>query len=234
MTDTKEIQIPFSGFYESMHSDAIDQEINSYFDVEGCGEEDLAPEDFWMKFDGHGFIQIAYCKKYVEHFVYLFNEVTELDIKLEFKDMSSPKEYNFTTDRIFCDISEEDIKKIFGKTKTQTLAETIKDNFTSYDGFHSFYSNQIKDWFSDGKGVLDFDHNELMTLLEACLKDHYTGDDLSFELYQGLAEGGEVGEIVYEHVGDFIKDNPELDPNRDDEGDLKPARCSDTIELRLV
>jgi len=228
-----EIQIPFSGFYNSMHSDTIDREIESYFDIEGSGEPDI-PDDFWMKFDGHHDIQIEYVKLYIDAFTEFFNETTGLKVSFEFVDMASPKEYNFQTDRIFCNISEDHIKDIFGETDTQILAETIKERHTSYDGFSSFYSNRIDEWFAGGKGVLDFDHNELMTLLVACLKKNYSGDDAEWDIFYSMAEECNVGEIVSDSIYEFLQNNPELDPENTDCGEKKLQRCTETIELRLV
>ena len=62
----------------------------------------------------------------------------------------SPKEYNFTNDTIEADI-EIDPKDLLDAVDRHLpeFDQYIKDNFTSYDGFISFVSNDHIDWLKD-------------------------------------------------------------------------------------
>jgi len=114
------------------------------------------------------------CMEYVKQFVQGFNDYIngelELDIKLSFESMTSPREYNFETDKIFCEISYPDVKKLYRFLDKEKLRATIKDYCTSYDGFISFYSNDLDLWCE--KPLLHWDHNEV-GMLFTCLREHY-------------------------------------------------------------
>lgn len=167
-----EIEIPFPGFYNGVLDMMIDDEILSCFDFEGTGDTDLVPDDFHMKYNGHdGMIAIA--KIYAGVFQDYLDTEFNIKIDLPYKDMSSPKEYNFTTDRLFCEISEQGIKKLRKIASNKRLGEVIKARFTSYDGFISSYPNNIVEWL--GKDCLEYDHNELGTLLIAAVLSQIDG-----------------------------------------------------------
>lgn len=91
---------------------------------------------------------------------------------LIFEEMTSPREYNFTTDRIFCQVSGRVVKALFRVSKAEghsRLEACIKERFTSRSGFISHYSNRLSDWLS--KPLADWDENELGTLLRALLPE---------------------------------------------------------------
>lgn len=173
----KEIIIPFMGFYESIHESAIDSAFEQIFDYDGDGEIDLPQDkidDFWSEYNPIDWgIYKEYCSEYVNFIA------DEYEIKLTYETMVSPREYNFTTDRIFAKIDDSEIESLFEKTDKEILKKLIVDKFTSYDGFSSFYSNNIDAWLA--KPLLDWDHNELGTLLEAFILTK-TGAENIFEV----------------------------------------------------
>lgn len=88
----------------------------------------------------------------------------------KFTDMTSPKFYNFETDRLFATCSAAFVKRLWKRSKAddhKTLSRVIRDRFTSYDGFRSHYANDLDSWPRD---LSEWDHNELETLLLACLE----------------------------------------------------------------
>lgn len=159
-----EIGLPFfSGFYESIHSSNFDR------------EEEWIIEEYegktWDDFDfAHDYL--GYCKSYVKQ----VNSI--LGLNLEFVELTSPREYNFSTDRIFCTITKKDLKKISTALDTETMKDLVKRRFTSRDGFHSFYSSDINEWKE--KKLEDWDYNELGTLLEAYVEIS-GNDDLDYQ-----------------------------------------------------
>lgn len=173
MTKKLEIGLPFfSGFYESLHSDNFDRE-EEYIIEEYEGKT-------WDDFDfTHDYL--GYCKSYV-------NKVNSiLDLKLEFVEMTSPREYNFSTDRIFCTINKKDLKKIATALDTETMKDLVKSRFTSYDGFLSFYSNDINSWKEEK--LEEWDYNELGTLLEAYVKIS-DEENIDEQCWEYLSENG--------------------------------------------
>lgn len=102
----------------------------------------------------------------------------EIGLDLKFESIISPKQYNFTTDRLFCNVLESELLNLYNLVDKKILAETIKEKFTSYDGFISFYDNDINagSWQFPAK----YDHNQWETVIEAYVKEK--GVDL-LELY---------------------------------------------------
>lgn len=176
--ETRNVNIPFDGFYCSLYSSEIDsheENEGEYYAQEsewsgkGLEVSDFCEAMFWAC--DYGALHESIAEKYVQAFSEEFEEQTGLALPLAFEAMTSPREYNFQTDRIFADIPESTLEKLFqesAKEGHKTLASVIAERFTSYDGFHSFYSNAIDDWLE--KPFSEWDHNELGTLIIALLK----------------------------------------------------------------
>ena len=190
-----EIRIPFDGFYSTMHGVKCDDRELMEFCVENNIIEDLySVEDLtaemYEKFDNwrgakYQDIQKEYCEEYTQNFFKRLNR----DIKLQYKTslelkpssvvMTSPREYNFTTDRIFCKVDYNLLFDLFCMVDKKILDAKIKEDYTSYDGFASFYDNSVsgEDW----KDAKNFDHNQWCTVLEAVMQEC---DFTSEELYE--------------------------------------------------
>lgn len=139
-----EIELPFTGFYETIHSANIDRALEDGFNYNHeTQEEQEVPEAVYMADVDHKAIELEYCEAYVNAFADMF------ELELSFEEMTSPKEYNFKTDRIFCKIPLAQMNKIRKQVeKHKKWPQYIKDNFTSYDGFWSNYDNDSNhdDW----------------------------------------------------------------------------------------
>ena len=101
--------------------------------------------------------EVEYCKEYTEAFSKL------IGIPLKFNDMTSPREYNFMTDRIFAEISEADVEKLKEIVDPIAIRLYVRNHFTSYDGFSSFYDNDYDRWLKQDE---PFDHNQIGALLD--------------------------------------------------------------------
>lgn len=152
--------MPFSGFYETCHREAL----RDRFDV-GENSDPKENEAEWQKrWDEyclhHKENEQDYCREYVRQFSKM------VGIGLEYKDLVSPKEYNFSTDRIFAEISASDVKELKRMADPERMRALVKLSFTSCDGFSSFYSNDYGQWLKDEEAGKPFDHNQVGTLLE--------------------------------------------------------------------
>lgn len=188
--------IPFDGFYESIHSADIDDSLESYVLGDSNGEpREKLNEYFYSKncIDWQQ-VHVDYAKEYAEGFA------QKLSLKsLEFASLESPKFYNFETDRIFCSIDLKEVKEIFSKIDKELLIEKIKDKFTSRDGFHSFYSNDLDEWPKD---LREWDLNQVGTLLEVYFEQEEGELDIFKErdLFAELDTVSNIGEIIYNHL----------------------------------
>lgn len=176
-----EVQIPFSGFYETHHDMKITEAVESAFNYDPeSGEEKDLPNEFWDADINWSAIQNDYCRHYVE----AFGEHFGLD--LEFVEMTSPREYNFTTDRIFATIPEEQMNKIKDKVLgSEDGRKYVSDRFTSGPGFSSFYSNDLTD--EEWQGELDY--NQLGAILQFYVEKEITEDNWYEFEYELMGDG---------------------------------------------
>ena len=154
-----ETSIPFQGFYNSIHDSECDHALEQMFSDRrtGCHPNNGLEAQVHRTIDWRQ-VQTDYAQEYAENFADEFKLPT-----LKFTEMQSPREYNFTTDRIFCDISLEDVQRLWNETNTPALRTLARDKFTSRSGFSSFYDPDIDTW-----GPLEgWDLNQVGTLIEA-------------------------------------------------------------------
>lgn len=154
--------IPFSGFYYSMHDEELDRELKNTFTDYATGLEiNQGLLDRAFRAVDWDYVHRKYAGVYAENFAQEFNLKT-----LRYESMRSPREYNFSTDRIFCEIDAEEVRTLFAELDKETLSEVCREMFTSRSGFMSFYSPDWEDW-----GDLDkWDHNQVFTLITAMVR----------------------------------------------------------------
>jgi hypothetical protein len=163
--------IPFSGFYETLHAAELDRAEEQFFeDSNGHplpGVTALS-QRFYLACDYqkvHAQYARAYCESFAENF----------ELKgLEFESLDSPKEYNFTTDRIFANIPRATVRAVYKNINIPALRIFVRDNFTSRDGFASYYSGDLDTWGS----VDTWDHNQLGALFSVFVDEQSDTGDL--------------------------------------------------------
>ena len=166
-----ESTIPFDGFYESFISADIDHQIGQQIewdtDIYDLNEdEQQILEDNYLDINRSSFYnEIA--KHYTDLYIDALNERLEgFRLNAKFKLLTSPREYNFETDRIFIEIEENhciDFIKYIIKNYKKELEKKIEDRFTSRSGFNSFYKNSLDLWTKDFK---EWDCNMIGTCFE--------------------------------------------------------------------
>lgn len=178
MADKLKIQIPFSGFYNSSHEGIFDSELE--YELDNLAQEYGADNDVCIAYS-EAFNDAIQWRKvftdYAREYVEAFNDVVEcetgLKLALEFDELTSPREYNFETDKIFAFISPESVNDLFEIVTKENLQKIISERHTSRSGFISFYSNDLKEW---PENVLEWDEIQLESLLRAYLFQ-IIGDD---------------------------------------------------------
>lgn len=204
------VNLPFSGFYGSEYSDAVDHAESTWAEYhadENSGETGDDYESAWpapLRLDlgnllyQHADYSAAYhaiARDYVAAFDHLAGEafgmtrpatrrvwreggmVSETyaadSIGMTFESMDSPREYNFSTDRVYGLIPLKVMRELFRRSKAEghaTLAAVVAERFTSYNGFISSYRSNLGDWLAEAGRLQDWDHNQLGTLLIAGLR----------------------------------------------------------------
>jgi hypothetical protein len=152
--------VPFSGFYESVHSQTFDDAEEQL--SEGLEDETVGTlhERIFMG-TTYSIAYTKYAKAYVEAFADM------IGVPLEFESLQSPVFYNFETDRIFAWIADAGCAALTTRVLTdhRDILDTIAEaELTSRSGFASHYSPDVDDWG-------DWDHNLLGLALEALATD---------------------------------------------------------------
>lgn len=175
--------IPFAGFYESMWSHGLEraEEMHLEYLEQEEGVAMLASADAIWKASDYRAMCNYVARKYVDYLNDYIKDEFDLDLDLKFESMQSPREYNFETDRIFCEISEENVRKLREAVSDPALRLAIKERFTSRSGFISSFPNHLEDW----PPLEQWDHNELGTLLVALLDD---AEDWDWKIWEGMQD----------------------------------------------
>ena len=186
-----ETTIPFSGFYEA-HSHVLDDALSLLFtDDQGELVSSVLLERAESQADWRA-IREGNCKAYLDGFV------EEYGIEVTFKLLDSPKYYNYDTDRIFAEISLDEVKRLYKAVRKGDLNTVIKDKFTSHSGFSSHYPNDIREWSKD---LSTWDHNQIGTLIEAYIE--YNGNyEFDFDFERGFISNPyeELYTLFYDNI----------------------------------
>jgi len=166
---TIETYLPiFPGFYETMFEPYEDNEIDHFNDLRI--ENKLTPVTYdQFKFDYEEYensIGKQCC-------VFIENQLSSYISEIKFQSICSPREYNFANDSINCEVllSDENILSIknFIESHSKEFETYIKDNYSSYDGFFSHYSNNPNEWINELDKALEHKHQLGSILNFICL-----------------------------------------------------------------
>lgn len=170
----------FSGYYNSFFEP--DNEENEIQDInhqrKEQGKEPINYDDAIFDYKQY----FEECSKEIVNFCEdKTNEILESNFKFTYEETVSPREYNFTNDSInlLIQASEEDINKMqnYINANFEEFKTYIKNKYTSYSGFNSFYTNDAKEWLK-----LDIyeDSHILGTLLDFILNNECKEIDLYY------------------------------------------------------
>ena len=181
--------IPFSGFYCSLHDSALDSALESIFsDDNGKKRYSI----FYSARDAADWcmVQNNYAAEYAAAFAREFN------LPLQFESMKSPREYNFSTDIIYCTISAENAARLFYTCDKTLLDKIARETFTSRSGFVSFYDTDFTEWGD----ILTWDHNQLGALIRAYVAEQNPDFDqwAEFDLMESAQCNGRLENWIFE------------------------------------
>lgn len=190
------IIIPFSGFYNSLHEDELDRALELLLDnSRGDANNDLlnyAYDDVhWHE------VMVAYAEAYVEALS------QAIGIPITFKEMISPRDYNFETDRLLGEITDLDLHYIHELTPDTAFREVCERELTPRSGFIPFYSADPDDWGPPE----EWDCAQCGVLLQAFVEHRLDGFDTYWEvdLMEDARSNGHITDLVYTHSGGKLK-----------------------------
>lgn len=180
----------FTGFYNTIF-DGSENFLESMF-----ADEDEFQEHMPELFES-GVSYEYFCSEfwYYADFSRCFNEaaksicyaITELDsagiiIDSDFEDLISPKEYNFKTDSINCEIKYNATKlQKYLDENIEAFTKYIKDAYTSRDGFSSWHSNDVNNWLD----VYNYGEHAAGSVLQFVIFNEYENEnDAIYDLYE--------------------------------------------------
>ncbi len=233
------INIPFPGFYESLLSGELDSVEERH--VEYAAEEHELEHPEHLRLDARELGEVLFdtidyaaahqylAREYVASADHILSDELGFPVRLKFEEMTSPKFYNFETDRVFVNVPWRTVamlKRISLADCHATLAATIKERHTSYDGFHSFYSNDLAEWLA--KPMTEWDHNELGTLLRAVMTlkgigDRASDDGLEWRVYYHMSDSNDF-DTAFDRANDWAKYDEKL-------AELRADKASEWAEI---
>jgi len=166
-----ETRLTFGGFYESIHSNNIDNLIECY--IEYYNEENNTNKEYDdFDFD-YSKMHNQYIKQYCDLLEdYILNEYN-LDIKFTDLQLISPSYYNYETDKIECKINKPSTLMDYFKTHYDFL-EYLESATQSYSGYTSHY---------DYDGALNNKNNILMLYIFKYICNEFEKDNYFDDIY---------------------------------------------------
>lgn len=143
------IRVPFIGTYE-----ALDRLIDSECEREAEYLEEYPQEGyedgFYASFDMHSFLL---------DYVGEISDICKLP-SLKFQYLSSPREYNFSTDKIICSVDRNELWELYSERLVMTdYGDAVRAATTPRSGYSTFYDEddcfyESVDDFVDNSAVL--------------------------------------------------------------------------------
>ena len=225
-----ESTIPFCGFYCSFIDDDIYHQIGQQIEWD-CDIYDLNEDEQQVLEDSYLSINRSYfyneiAKDYTNFYIDALNDRLEgFNLNAKFNLLTSPREYNFETDRIFIDIEKNhaiDFIKYIIKNYKKELEEKIKERFTSRDGFWSHYKNSLDLWTKD---YSEWDHNQIGTCFELFDLEE---EDINYSLREYLSE------TIMDNLGNTLgQDGIDLLDKKQKEKDKKELMDKQQLKLNF-
>lgn len=176
----------FTGFYGSFFEDYLNhlEEMEYEYLAENSDEAQHLEFDYKQ-----------YYKDCSYEMMYKVCELlTDLDLidNYYFVKLQSPKEYNFSNDMIIVDyaLTSKNVFHIksYLLKNYDAFSRYIKDNYTSYDGFMSYHSNNAEEWLQLLPECLNDEH-KLGSILNFILENEETSEH---DLFDRIVEGGAI------------------------------------------
>lgn len=191
--ELRPVNVPFfPGFYESAlsyHLDREEEQAVEWLCEEGArfaGKDagDVADALYWSADYSQAWLDIA--QEYAETLAW------KAGFHARFDGMDSPREYNFTTDRLYLAVTPATLQAWMREVDLAVLTRVAEQRHKSRSGFISFYS---ADWTEWGP-VTEWDHNQAGTLMAAVLETRGDLDSIEDDIESSLVDSGAFGQAM--------------------------------------
>jgi hypothetical protein len=180
----------FTGFYGTIFEADEESSIEIDYINERRAELKLPEVDSdAIDFDYQTYYQ-EIAKGCVDHAQETLTEILGGEIQIEFKELISPKYYNFTNDSIDVLITmdkqaEESMQKYLLENN-KLLADYLEEHFKSRSGFISFYDHDIKTWGGEYYTNMDEKYHILGSLIDFIMKNE--DEEAELNMYYRASE----------------------------------------------
>ena len=173
----------FEGCYGSWY------DLNEIDSDEEATEQQI--EEFWANYDFKAWLN-ELGEEYIDALnaaiIELLNHEFDIEsypsVLVSFESTSSPKFYNFGTDRLFCHINPWLLNKCieYAHNNRANFDTYLKANFSNRPGFISHYSDRVSDWLDKDPDRLT--HIEAGSYLEFFLSPYL--EDIKYDIYDHI------------------------------------------------
>lgn len=193
----------FPGFYGSI----FDADDNLYYEIQEEVEYYREERNIEIDPDKFDFDYKAYMHDvgvlYTDYFFNLYAKKISFIKSIEFDSIDSPREYNFRNDELyaffeFTDNWKDSMRDWMIENKTW-LADIIRKNWSSRDGFISFISNDVDDWFTEI--FVNEDTRYIGTMIYYMIVKDNDADEINNDLTMYVWEDIYIGEYL-EYTGE--------------------------------
>jgi len=112
----------------------------------------------------YGAVHREAAEQYASGLVNAFSNELDTELLAEFESMTSPRFYNYETDRLWLHMPWTQLESMYAECPADSLESRIKARFTSRSGFASHYANTRAEW---PESLREWDYNQLATLFSA-------------------------------------------------------------------
>jgi hypothetical protein len=189
-----EVNVPFMGFYETYAGEAL--KLFTENDCYNVSEPILVKmQEFDRWSDTRECMELV-AKTYTDDFFANLNAELAQEglppiIPNEYSGLSSPREYNFETDRLFAKVPKKIMvdywHRILGNPDLRArLKKYLTDTFKSRSGFISFYDSTVEEW--EAKDPNGFDNNEFGAIIAVLAQSFFSEDWEMWAVTEGCSE----------------------------------------------
>ena len=179
----------FNGFYNTLFEYILDSTTDNAIEYHNeQNNTSLNYDDFDFNFNS---IQNEISKYAVSKIEEKLNEIG-INCTINFENLISQREYNFTNDSINIEINFKKFRQVFEilEQNYELFTQYIIDHYTSRDGFISNNSSYASDWMEDLREDAENETHKVGAVLDFILQEieEYKPDNLYFDLYENCYE----------------------------------------------